>query len=91
MFWSHFTHTTWGTTQIFNPRLLLGSRAILMFFKCTTDKTPDPELTRNYAQNSKCLILSTIHLLNVLNNSGYSTGSNSVCFTLETALKLLPD
>lgn len=88
MFWSHFTHTTWGTTQIFNPRLLLGSRAILMFFKCTTDKTPDTELTRNYAQNSKCLKLSTIHLLNMLDNSCTLRGFNYVFPSLETASKL---
>ena len=48
VFQTHFTHTTWGTTQIFIPRLLLGSRAILAFFKCTADKNSrhgiDPQL-----------------------------------------------
>ena len=88
VFQTHFTHTTWGTTQIFIPRLLLGSRAILAFFECTADKTPDTELTRNYAQNSKCLKLSTIHLLNMLDNSCTLRGYNYVFPSLETASKL---
>ena len=88
VFQTHFTHTTWGTTQIFIPRLLLGSRAILAFFECTADKTPDTELTRNYSQNSKCLKLSTIHLLNMLDNSCTLRGFNYVFPSLETASKL---
>ena len=60
-----------------------------MFFKCTTDKTPDTELTRNYAQNSKCLKLSTIHLLNMLDNSCTLRGFNYVFPSLETASKLV--
>ena len=88
VFQTHFTHTTWGTTQTFIPRLLLGSRAILAFFECTADKTPDTELTRNYSQNSKCLKLSTIHLLNMLDNSCTLRGFNYVFPSLETASKL---
>ena len=91
VFWSSSTPATRGNTLNYNSTSLLGSRAIFGFFECTADKSPDPELTRNFAQNSKCLKLSAIHLLNMLNNSGYFKGSKYVSSLLGTALKLQPE